>query len=121
MRTSYEVTLRGLRFHMLVGVLPHEREYPQPIEIDVTAWPSVHAGVAPSGALLDYRVLYESVADVVGRGPADYLEGIVAAVAEQVLKDATVERVRVVARKPHVAMPGPLSCAEVAFELARDG
>lgn len=120
MRTSYEVTLRGLTFHTRVGVLPHERELAQPIEIDVTAWPSVRASEAPAGALLDYRVLYDSVASVMARGPADYLEGLVASIANRVLEDAVVERVRVVARKPHVVLPGPLAGAEVALELARD-
>ena len=35
--TTHEITLRAMRFHALVGILPHERELEQPIEIDVTA------------------------------------------------------------------------------------
>ena len=31
-----EITLHAMRFHALVGILPHERDIPQPIEIDLT-------------------------------------------------------------------------------------
>src|SRR5258708_29836960 len=30
-----EIALMGMRFHVRVGVLPHERELPQPLEIDL--------------------------------------------------------------------------------------
>ena len=120
MQTSYEVSLRGARFHARVGILPHERELPQPVEFDVIAWPRGPRLSPEEGVLLDYRIMYEIVAKVVNQGPADYLEGMVAAIAERVMAAGRVQRVRVVARKPHVALPGPVSCAEVAIELALD-
>ena len=40
-----EVTLRGMRFHALVGVLPHEAEFAQPLEVDVSV------GVRPGAAI----------------------------------------------------------------------
>ncbi len=58
-----EITLRGLRFHALVGILPHERTVPQPIEVDLDV------RVADGDALVDYRALYDDVARVVSPGP----------------------------------------------------
>ena len=38
------ITLRGMRFHTLVGLLPHEGKFPQPLELDVTAYLSLQRG-----------------------------------------------------------------------------
>ena len=115
----HSITLKDMRFHVLVGVLPHEELFPQPLEIDVTVW--VERGTTDgAGAALDYRDLYEAVAQAVGVGPVRYLEELVQRAARSVLELAPVARVRVAARKPNVALPGPLSYAEVAFERDRD-
>jgi 2-amino-4-hydroxy-6-hydroxymethyldihydropteridine diphosphokinase/dihydroneopterin aldolase len=107
------VTLAGLRFHALVGVLPHEREVAQPLELDVTAWPA-----APE-SVLDYRALYAAAADAVAAQPLAYIEDVAGDVAARVLAGGTAARVRVAVRKPHVALAGPLAYAEVVLE--RDG
>lgn len=120
MRTLYQIALRGMRFHARVGVLPHERELPQPIEIDLIVFPRAPQDLPDVGKLLDYRTLYDLVAGVLGEGPIDYLEGLTVAVAERVMAGGNVNRVRVQARKPHVALPGPVSHAEVSIELTRD-
>lgn len=104
------VTLAGLRFHARVGILPHEREIAQPLELDVTAWP------ASPLAVLDYRALYDAAARAVAGEPLAYLEDVAGDVATHVLADGTAARVRVAVRKPHVAMPGPLAYAEVVLE-----
>jgi dihydroneopterin aldolase len=104
------VTLAGLRFHVRVGVLPHEREVPQPLELDVTAWPSVPA------AVLDYRALYEAAAGAAAAEPLAYLEEVAGDVADRVLAAGAARRVRVAVRKPHVPLPGPLAYAEVVLE-----
>lgn len=107
-----EVTLRGMRFHALVGILPHERTVPQPIEIDVTA-------TVPRGTVVDYREIYDITRAVVDAQPLDYLEHIGSAVADHALAIAGVRRVRVAVRKPHVALPGPLAHAEVVVVRER--
>lgn len=117
-RTSYVVTLRGLRFHTLIGILPHERELRQPVEVDVSVWP--HFAEPSAGQLFDYRLLYGMVADVIREGPIDYLEGLVGAVAERVMATGHAHRVRVAARKPNVMLGGPVECAEVAVDLEQD-
>ncbi len=120
MQTNYEVALNGVSFHACVGVLPHERQFPQPIEIDVRVWPRTPAGRDEGGLLLDYRQLYELIASVIGEGPVDYLEGLALSIAERAMATGQADRVRVNVRKPHVPLPGPLANAEVGIELTRD-
>ncbi|MGQ0539567.1 MAG: dihydroneopterin aldolase [Gemmatimonadaceae bacterium] len=122
MQTNYEVALSGVRFHARVGILPHERELPQPIELDVRVWPDAPAaaGGAEGGAPLDYRRLHDLIDAVLSEGPIDYLEGLALAVAERAIALGSVRRVRVAARKPHVILPGPVRHAEVVVEVARD-
>ena len=108
------VSLRGLRFHALVGILPHEREHAQPLELDVVVRPTPGAS-----AVLDYRTLYDCAAAAVARQPIGYLETLAADVADRVVALGGVAHVHVAVRKPHVALPGPLAYAEVALE--RDG
>jgi FolB domain-containing protein len=108
------VTLHGMSFHTLIGVLPHEREHPQPIEIDVTAW------VRPGGSVVDYRRIYAEVRAATDAPDLFYLEELAHSISKRVLGNAAVERVRVAVRKPHAAIGGPLEYAEVAVERERD-
>ena len=100
-----------MRFHVRVGVLPHERVLAQPLEIDLTV-----RRIDGASDGLDYRDLYELVRDVVAAEPLDYLETIGEGIAERVLMLAGVAGVRIAVRKPHVALGGPLSYAEIVVE-----
>lgn len=108
-----EITLRGMRFHALIGILPHERTVPQPVEIDLTV------RVVPGPGVVDYRKLYEVAASAVAGGPTDYLEEIGERIARGAL-DGRVRAARVAVRKPHVALGGPLDYAEVVIERSVD-
>jgi dihydroneopterin aldolase len=110
------ITLAGMRFHVRVGVLPHERELAQPLEVDLTV------RVAPGSAeVLDYRTLYALTREVIDREgkPLDYLEAIGGEVAARCLALPAVASVRVAVRKPHVLLGGPLAHAEVVVEQDR--
>lgn len=110
-----EITLRAMRFHTLVGILPHERTVAQPIEVDLDV------RVADGDGVVDYRALYDIVAQVVCPGPVDYLEEIGDRVATNVLKyNARVRSARVAVRKPHVALEGPLDYAQVVVTRNAD-
>jgi len=110
---SLAITLRGMRFHALVGILPHEREIAQPLEVDLTVWRDDPARGAP---LLDYRLLHEAVAGRVAAGPIGYLEDFAHDVCERALSLGGVARARVAVRKPHVPLGAPLDHAEVVLE-----
>ena len=117
------ITLRGMRFHTLVGLLPHEEHIPQPLELDVTVTLSLRrVGVTDSPkALLDYRNLYRLVAESVGTSHHRLLEGLCEQIAAKALTLENVDQVRVAARKPHAPIPGPLDSVEVVIERTRDG
>jgi len=121
--TEDAITLRGMRFHTLVGLLPHEEHIPQPLELDVTAYLSLRrVGVTDSPkALLDYRSLYRLVAETVGTSHHRLLEALCELIAGKVLALDNVDRVRVAARKPHAPIPGPLESVEVVIERVRQG
>lgn len=119
---SDAITLRGMRFHTLVGLLPHEEKFPQPLELDVTVYLSLkRVGEADSPRmLLDYRSLYKVVADTVGTSHHKLLEALCEQVAQATMALDGVTRVRVAARKPHAPISGPLDAVEVVIERARD-
>jgi dihydroneopterin aldolase len=109
-----EITLRGMTFHTLIGVLPHEREHPQPLEIDLTVWMHREHGI------LDYRRIYAEVRAAVDSREFLYLEELAESITARVLAQAAVMRARVAIRKPHVAIGGPLRDVEVAVIRPRD-
>lgn len=114
MHPATEITLRAMRFHALVGILPHERSNAQPIEIDLTV------SIGPGAEVVDYRRLYDATAAVISAGHIDFLETIAESVASAAFASSDrVTRVRVAVRKPHVALGGPLAYAEVKVERFR--
>ena len=103
-----EITLKSMRFHARVGILPSERAIPQPIEVDLTV------SVGDGDAVLDYRDLYEIVATILRSGAIDFLEEIGDRIAGAAIAHSErVKSARVAVRKPHVALGGPLDYAEV--------
>jgi dihydroneopterin aldolase len=117
--TRDAVSLRGMRFHTLVGVLPHEHELPQPLEIDLTVW--LAPGRAAAARVIDYRELYALAADTVGAGHVTYLEEVADSIAGRAMGREHVIGASVAVRKPHVALAGPLAHAEVFVERGRRG
>jgi dihydroneopterin aldolase len=111
-----EITLRNMQFHVCVGVFPHEFAFPQPLEIDLTVW-SVPGTSTDIG--VDYQALYALTRDVVQTPPLHYLETIGQSIVSGAMAQPTVIGARVTLRKPHVALPGPLQCAEVVIEDGR--
>jgi dihydroneopterin aldolase len=100
-----------MRFHVRVGILPHERELPQPLEIDLT----VNRATDATG-VSDYRALYALVRAVVAAEPLEYLETAAGAIVASALRLDGVQSARVAVRKPHVALDGPLAFAEIVVE-----
>lgn len=120
MPRQYAVTLKAMQFHTRIGVLPHEAEFAQPLEVDISVWVTVDASRPDEDAIIDYRELYDLVAGVVAQGHIRYLEELVNRIADGALAIGAVSRVEVKARKPHVALPGPLMHAEVSLDRTRE-
>ena len=104
-----------MRFHVRVGILPHERDLAQPLEIDLSVTRAPEAR-----GVLDYRALYAIAAAHATRAPIDYLEVLGSAIADAILALDGVTHARVAVRKPHVMLDGPLAYAEIVVERSRD-
>ena len=113
------VTLKAMRFHARIGVLPHEAEIAQSIEVDASLWVTRPNGAVSAKDIVDYRRVYDLVADVVTNGHISFLEEVGEMIADRALQLPLVTRVRIAVRKPNVALPGPLAYAEVALERER--
>jgi dihydroneopterin aldolase len=120
MSALHKVTLKSMAFHTHIGVLAHEAEIAQSIEVDLSVWVERPEGAHGSEGIVDYRELYDLVARVVGGGHIYYLENVVDRVTEAALALKPVKRVRATVRKPHVALKGPLAYAEVTLERSYD-
>jgi dihydroneopterin aldolase len=115
---SDTVTLKGMRFHTRVGVLPHETQLPQPVEVDVSV--TVGDDVRPPN-VVDYVALYAAVAGVMSAPHIAYLEEAAERVAHATLLVPGVRTVTVSVRKPHVPLPGPVEFAEVSIKRGPNG
>ena len=113
------VTLKAMRFHARIGVLPHEAEIAQSIEVDASLWVRRTDGAVSAKDIVDYRRVYDFVAEVVTNGHISFLEEVCERIADRALELPLVTRVRIAVRKPNVALPGPLAYAEVALERER--
>jgi dihydroneopterin aldolase len=115
------IALKGMRFHTIVGLLPHEQHVPQPLELDLTVWASLRqTGETDSlRGRIDYRDLYQLVSQTVGTSHHRLLEGLCEKIAARALALDGVEQVRVAARKPHAPIEGPLEHVEVVIERKR--
>jgi dihydroneopterin aldolase len=113
------VTLKAMRFHARIGVLPHEAEIAQSIEVDASLWFRRSDTRPTAKDIVDYRRVYDLVAEVVTGGHTNFLEEVGERIADRALQLPLVERVRIAVRKPNVALPGPLAYAEVALERER--
>lgn len=111
------VTLKGMRFHALIGVLPHEEHVAQPVEVDVV----VEVAPVRSVSIVDYARMYAAVNEVMTAAHIRYLEDAAESVATQVLEIEGVAVVHVAIRKPHVALAGPLAYAQVCITRAQGG
>ena len=115
----FEVTLKAMRFHARIGVLPHEAEIAQSIEVDVSLWVRRRGAKMSASDIVDYRRVYELVEEVVTDGHTSFLEEVCERIADRSLAMPLVDKVRISVRKPNVALPGPLAYAEVALERGR--
>lgn len=114
--------LRGLRTVVSIGVLPEERERPQPVEIDIDAEIDDESA-AVSDALadaVDYGAVVAAVERDLASGHVDLLERAAGRVADAVLGlDGRIAAVEVVVRKLRPPVPADLATAGVRIRRTR--
>ena len=106
------IFLRGMRFMACHGVLPHEREVPQPFEVDVEMGLDLRA--AGESDELDDTVNYAKVYDVVSTVLTVTRKYLIEALAEEIADDLlrdfdSLRWVRVTVHKPAAPIDGIFS------------
>ena len=106
------IFLRGMRFMVCHGVLPHEREVPQPFEVDVEMGLDLRA--AGESDDLDDTVNYAKVYDVVSTVLTVTRKYLIEALAEEIAEDLlrdfdSLRWVRVTVHKPTAPIDGIFS------------
>ena len=106
------IFLRGMRFMACHGVLPHEREVPQPFEVDVEMGLDLRA--AGESDDLDDTVNYAKVYDVVSTVLTVTRKYLIEAIAEEIADDLlrdfdSLRWVRVTVHKPTAPIDGIFS------------
>jgi dihydroneopterin aldolase/2-amino-4-hydroxy-6-hydroxymethyldihydropteridine diphosphokinase len=115
------IVINGLRVMTLVGVLPHEREAPQPLQVDL----SLDVDLADAGfsdELADtahYGLVAERVAQVMRESKDLLLERLAHRIAEEALLVDRVEAVDVTLTKLRPPIPEDLQSCAVSIYRSR--
>jgi dihydroneopterin aldolase len=114
------LSLLGMRFEALHGVLASEKVDPQPFEVDLVLHVDLD-DVARTDALedtVDYRGMHELVDSIVMGPSFNLIEGLAGAIARAVLAGTDPRlggAVEVRVRKPEAPLPGELDTVEAAL------
>ncbi|MGZ8801134.1 MAG: dihydroneopterin aldolase [Mycobacterium sp.] len=113
------IELRGLTVRGNHGVFEHERRDGQDFIVDITVWIDLQAAAASDDLAdtVDYGVLAQRAADIVGGRPRQLIETVAGEIANDVMRDQRVHAVEVVVHKP--GAPIPLEFADVAVVARR--
>lgn len=106
------IFLRGMRFMACHGVLPHEREVPQPFEVDVEMGLDLQAAGESDdlGDTVNYAKVYDVVSTVLTVTRKYLIEAIAEEIADDLLRDFDSLRwVRVTVHKPAAPIDGIFS------------
>jgi 7,8-dihydroneopterin aldolase/epimerase/oxygenase len=120
---SDRIVLANLRLEGRHGWYAHEREGPQPFEVDV----ELAKDLRPAGRsddladTIDYARAYDLIRDVVETRSFGLLEAMAETIASELLSAFRVDEVTVRVRKPTVLLGGPLDFAGVEIRRARGG
>ena len=106
------IFLREMRFMACHGVLPHEREVPQPFEVDVEMGLDLRAAGESDdlGNTVNYAKVYDVVSTVLTVTRKYLIEAIAEEIADDLLRDFDSLRwVRVTVHKPAAPIDGIFS------------
>lgn len=120
-RPADRIELRGLRVAGIVGVLPEERDRPQPLEIDLDLVADL-AAAGTSDSLddtIDYGEMAQVVEAVVTESGCALLERLAELVAQAMLGHDRVNAVTVSIRKLRPPVPVLLDTAGVTITRTR--
>ena len=113
------IQLRGLRVVCIVGVLPEERQRPQPIELDIDIYTDLSiAGKSDDLAdTVDYGAAAEAVSEICLSSQAQLLEHLAQRIADQLLLLTPVSAVAITIKK--IRPPIPVDINSTAVQVVR--
>jgi dihydroneopterin aldolase len=113
--------LRNIQLEGRHGFYEHEREVPQPFEVDVEMLLDLRrAGIDDDLAKsVDYGRVYDVVRRIVETASFRLLEALAEAISDEILSEFDVVEVGVRVRKPAVQLSGPLDYAGVEIWRSR--
>ena len=117
------IFLRGMRFMGCHGVLPHEREIPQPFEVDVELGLSLRAAGESDNLddTVNYAKVYHTVSSIMDGAPKQLIEALAEEIADDLLRDFDSLRwVRVTVHKPAAPIDGMFSDVGVTILRRRE-
>jgi dihydroneopterin aldolase/2-amino-4-hydroxy-6-hydroxymethyldihydropteridine diphosphokinase len=115
------IEISGLRVMTVIGVLPHEREAPQPLQVDLSLHVDLHdAGYSDElGDTANYGAVAEAVADLARESKDLLLERLAHKIAETVLTFDRVEAVDVLLTKLRPPIPEDVGATAVRLHRTR--
>jgi dihydroneopterin aldolase len=115
------IEIRGLRVRGHHGVLESERRDGQPFVVDVV----LETDTSPAAAMdylavtVDYAVVAQRVAAIVGGEPVDLIETLAARIADACLEEERVIAVEVAVHKPEAPVGVPVEDVVVTIRRER--
>ncbi len=116
------IELRGLRLSAICGVLPEERDRPQPLELDLDLWADLSAAGRSDDLAdtVDYGAVCDIVEQVCAGGRPQLLEHLAELIATAVLDlDPRITRASVAVRKLRPPVPQQLATSGVRLVRGR--
>jgi dihydroneopterin aldolase len=115
------IEIRALRLVGVHGLLPEERDHPQPFELDLDLEVDMERSEASDSLLdtADYAAAIDRAVAVVAGPPHDLLESLAGAVAAAVLRDDHVRSVTVAVRKLRPPVTHPVASTGVRLTRTR--
>ena len=116
------IELRGLRVLCVVGALPHERETPQPLAVDVDIYADLRrAGASDALAdTIDYGAACERIVAVCTTARAQLLERLADLIAAELCATEGVTAVTVTVTKLRPPVAEDLATSAVRITRSRD-
>jgi len=109
------IQLRGLRVVCIVGVLPEERERPQPIELDIDIYTDLSVAGKSDDLTdtIDYGAVTEAATEICLSLQAQLLEHVAQRIADQLLALTPVSAVDITIKKLRPPIPRDIKSAAV--------
>ncbi|WP_197408183.1 MULTISPECIES: dihydroneopterin aldolase [unclassified Guyparkeria] len=113
------ILVQGLEFETIIGILPQEREIPQPLRIDLVLEVDSFREAAASEQIdrtVDYAAVSRRVTEIAREGRFQLVETLAERTCEALLAEFPIRRITLRAMKPHALA----EAAGVGVEITRE-